>query len=82
MARKKQAKTNITAYHKAAFEALISGEYDNFCVVSCFVNGEPTSAIATVNTVTDANGTYLQIEPVFVAITPAMVLTDHDGRVA
>ena len=40
--------TNITADHRAAFEALISGEYANFALFSCFVNGEPASAIAAV----------------------------------
>jgi hypothetical protein len=41
--------TNITADHRAAFEALISGEYANFALFSCFVNGEPAAAIAAVN---------------------------------
>lgn len=36
--------TNITKEHRAAFEALISADYDNF------------------------------------ALTPGMVITDHDGR--
>ena len=41
--------TNITADHRAAFEALTSGEYANFALFSCFVNGEPAAAIVAVN---------------------------------
>lgn len=52
--------TNITAEHRAAFEALTSGRFDNFALFSCFIGGEPAAAI--------------------VALTPGMVLTDHDGR--
>ena len=37
--------TNITADHCAAFEALTSGDYANFALFSCFVNGEPAAAI-------------------------------------
>ena len=41
--------TNITAEHKAIFEALTSGDYRNFALFSCFVNGEPAAAIVAVN---------------------------------
>jgi hypothetical protein len=41
--------TNITADHRAAFEALVSGDYANFALFSCFVNGEPAAAIVAVN---------------------------------
>jgi hypothetical protein len=41
--------TNITADHRAAFEALTSGDYANFALFSCLVNGEPGAAIAAVN---------------------------------
>jgi hypothetical protein len=68
--------TNITAEHRAAFEALISGEYDNFALFSCFVGGEPAAAIVSVN----RDGEDYTIRPLFVALTPGMVLTDHDGR--
>ena len=40
--------TNITADHRAAFEALVSGDYANFALFSCFVNGEPAAAIVAV----------------------------------
>ena len=41
--------TNITAEHRAAFEALVSGEYDNFALFSCFVANEPAVAIVAIN---------------------------------
>ena len=68
--------TNITAEHRAAFEALASGAYGNFALFSCFVNGAPATAIVAVN---QDGGDYL-ITPLFVSITENMVLTDHDGR--
>ena len=37
--------TNITAEHRASFEALASGDYGNFGLFSCFLNGEPATAI-------------------------------------
>ena len=40
--------TNISEEHHRAFEALTSGRFDNFCLVSCFVDGEATAAIAAV----------------------------------
>jgi hypothetical protein len=68
--------TNITAEHRAAFEALVSGDYSNFALFSCFIGGEPASAIVAVN----RNGEEYTIVPLFVAVTPGMVLTDHDGQ--
>jgi hypothetical protein len=67
--------TNITADHRAAFEALVSGDYGNFALFSCFIGGEPASAIVAVN----RDGKDYKITPLFVAVTPGMVLTDHDG---
>ena len=40
--------TNITEDHRRAFEAMTSGRFDNFCLVSCFVDGNATAAIAAV----------------------------------
>ena len=75
--------TNITEEHRRAFEALTSGRFDNFCLVSCFVDGEATAAIAVVTVSPAAQGAgdpeYL-ISPLFVCPTPAMTLTDHEGR--
>jgi hypothetical protein len=70
--------TNITDDHRAAFEALVSGDYANFALFSCFVNGEPATAIAAVNR---DGGQYI-IRPLFVSVTPSLVLTDHDGQIA
>jgi hypothetical protein len=67
--------TNITPEHRAAFEALVSGDYDNFALFSCFIGGEPAAAIVAVNR---AGEEYL-ITPLFVAVMPGMVLTDHEG---
>ena len=77
--------TNITPDHRRAFEALISGRFQNFCLVSCFVDGEPTAAIATVNAgpaAEEGGEPEYIISPLFVCPTAAMTLTDHDGREA
>jgi hypothetical protein len=70
--------TNITADHRAAFEALISGDYANFALFSCFANGEPAAAIVAVN----RDGDGYAITPLFVGITPSLTLTDHDEQPA
>ena len=44
--------TNITEDHPRAFETLTSGRFDNFCLVSCFVDRKPTAAM----TLTDHGG--------------------------
>jgi len=68
--------TNISAGQLAAFEALVSGHYSNFALVSCFVNGEPAAAICAVH----RDGDGYAIAPLFVSVTPSLELTDHDGR--
>ena len=70
--------TNITADHRATFEALTSGDFTNFALFSCFVNGEPAAAIVAVN----RDGDSYAITPLFVSITPSITLTDHDGQPA
>jgi hypothetical protein len=72
-----KASTNIAVPHHEAFNALTSGKYSNFALFSCFVNGEPTSAIVAVTP--DGAGGF-DIAPLFVSITPGMALTDHDGN--
>jgi hypothetical protein len=67
---------NITEKHQRDFNALVSGKYDSFALFSCFINGEPGAVIVTV--VEQPNGKWL-IQPLFVAVTEAMVITDHDG---
>lgn len=50
--------THITEPHRHAFEALVSGEYDNFAL-SCFIDGSPDAAIVSVTpamTITDHDG--------------------------
>ena len=77
--------TNITEDRRRAFEALTSGRFDNFCLVSCFVDGKPTAAIAAVNVSpppeNDGQPEVL-IRPLFIWPTAATTLTDHDGREA
>lgn len=69
--------TNITPAHRQAFEALLSGAYENFALFSCTVNGEPAAAIVAVNR--DAPDGDYTITPLFVSVTPGMSLADHDG---
>ena len=68
--------TNITAEHKKAFNALISGDFSNFALFSCFVNGEPASAIVLIN----RDGADFNITPLFVSLTKGMRLEDHEGQ--
>ena len=70
--------TNITAEHKALFDAVTSGKYDNFALFSCFVDGKPTSAIVSVV----QDGEEYNVTPLFVAVTADMVVTDHEGAQA
>ena len=73
--------TNIRPEHISAFEALTSGEHDNFALFSCFLDGEPAVAIVVV-TPPEIEGGECQITPLFVDVTEGMVLTDHDGTPA
>ena len=73
--------TNIRPDHISAFEALTSGEHDNFALFSCFLDGEPAVAIVAVTPPEIEDGEY-QITPLFVGVTEGMVLTDHDGTPA
>ena len=79
------AATNITSEHKRAFEALTGGQHDDFALFSCFVDGEPASAIVIVTVdPPDQKGREPEygIHPLFVSVTPEMRLTDHDEREA
>lgn len=73
--------TNIQPEHISAFEALTSGEHDNFALFSCFLDGAPAVAIVAVTPPESDEGEY-QITPLFVGVTEAMVLTDQDGATA
>jgi hypothetical protein len=59
------------------FNAITSGDYDNFALFSCYVNGTPAAAIVAVNRDESSEG--FLITPLFVSITGDMVLTDHEG---
>ena len=79
MRREKKPTTNITKEHRDAFNALTSSEYRNFALFSCFINGEPTAAIVTINLEEDGDA---RISPLFVAVTSKMKLSNHDGVAA
>jgi hypothetical protein len=65
----------------SAFEALTSGEHDNFALFSCFLDGEHAVAIVAVRPTKPEDDEY-QITPLFVGVTESMVLIDHDGTPA
>jgi hypothetical protein len=74
--RRRAMTTNITADHRAAFEALVSGDYCNLALFSCFVNGEPGASDCRCKP-----GLWrLYHQALFVSVTPSMTLTDHAGR--
>ncbi|MFM8751317.1 hypothetical protein [Rhabdaerophilum sp.] len=68
--------THITPAHREAFNAPSSGDFSNFALFSCFVDGRPSAAIVAA----EQTGAEYVMSPLFVAVTPDMVLTDHDGR--
>jgi hypothetical protein len=70
--------THITRTHRDAFKALTSGQYGNFALFSCFVDGEPAVAIVSVN----EDGPGYVVTPLYVSVTERMTLTDHDGAAA
>lgn len=43
MAPSHGAHTNVTEDHRRAFATLTSGRFDNFCLVSCFIDDEATA---------------------------------------
>lgn len=67
--------TNITPDHRALFDAITSGDYGNFALFSCFVNGEPAVAVVAVS----EDGPGYVVTPLFVSVTDGMSLTGHDG---
>ena len=73
--------TNIRPEHISAFEALTSGEHDNFALFSCFLDGAPAVAIVAVTSPENGEDEY-KIMLFFVGVTEGMVLTDHDGSPA
>lgn len=69
--------THITPELQTIFEGLRDPRYTNFALFSCFVNGDPAVASVAINT---ENSTKVTITPLFVSVTDAMVLTDHNGE--
>ncbi len=65
----KQQHSAITPGHVRAYQAVISGMYDNITLWSCRINGEPGVAIVMVDQPTQST---LAVMPLFVAITPGM----------
>lgn len=71
-------RTNISPEHVRAFEALTSGDFRNFALFSCFVDGAPAAAIVAITSPPDGHPDYV-ITPLFVSVTPAMTIADHEG---
>jgi len=72
------SKGNITGELRDLFNAIRNPDYGNFALVSCFVNGEPSAAICAVGKNEETKEWI--IGPLFVAVTPGMHLTDHEGK--
>ncbi len=66
----------ILAYSQA-FVALMSGDYGNFRLWPCKVNGEPTLEIVALH---EHDEKTIVAQPLFVAITESMVITHEKGR--
>ena len=69
--------TEVILAYSHAFERLSSGQYDNFRLMPCRVNGEPSLLIIALHPGEDD---VIIAQPLFVAITPRMVISDEDGR--
>ena len=78
--------TNITEQHRHAFEALTSGRYDNFALFSWFIDGSFGAAIVAVNprprVAEEAAEPEYAVQPLFVSVTPVIMIADHDGAEA
>lgn len=70
--------TNITKRAVETFENIIQGR-GNHALLSCFLEGRPTTAIVSVEQ--DEKGAFI-ITPLFVAVTNDMLITNHDGEAA
>ena len=74
--------TNITDQHREAFDALVAGENGDFCLISCFIDGHPAAAIATLSlgppTHEHPDGEYV-FTPVFITPTCSMNFEIDDG---
>ncbi|MDE2932744.1 MAG: hypothetical protein OXS47_02600 [Chloroflexota bacterium] len=74
--------TNITDQHRETFDALTAGENGDYCLVSCFVDGEPAAAIVALSlgppTPEHPDGELI-FTPFFVTPTPGMTFDIDDG---
>jgi hypothetical protein len=68
--------SNITPMHKLIFRALTAGPCDDFAMLSCLVNGEDAVAIIAI----EQQETSISVMPLFVTLTPSMILTGHEGE--
>ncbi len=77
--------TNITAECRRSFQALSSGDYENFALFSCFDDNEAAVAIVAVNQCPpskDGGEPEFHIQRLFVSVTSAMTVADHEGTEA
>ena len=77
--RKERVGFSVPDFLKSAFEDLIANRSDEeWILTSCTVNGEKSAAIAMIR----ENEENVDIIPIFVGVTPRMVLLDPDGVAA
>lgn len=69
--------THVTEADKALFESLLAGR-DDVGLFSCLLDGTPAVAICAAG-LDEATGEHV-LEPLLVAVTPGMKLTDHEGN--
>ena len=70
--------THIAPKHRRAFQALMSGEYENFTLFGCTVDDEPAAAVMAAT----GDGDEGFIHPLFVSVTEGIGLAGHEGRKA
>ena len=74
--------THISEAHRRAFEALTGGRYHNLALFSCLASDEPTAAIVAVHPCPPARPggePEYEIRPLFMSLTPRMMIVDHGG---
>jgi hypothetical protein len=76
-----EADQSVAPWMEEAFEALMTAciTREPFMLLPCTVNGEPTAAIVHVADM-DNRRHRAHVTPLFVAMTPGMVLIDQKGR--
>ena len=59
------------------------GDYGNFALFSCCIDGSPGAAVVAANECPPAaerEPPQFVIRPLYVSVTPPMTITDHNGR--